>query len=51
MTLEAHDPRVHPVDCPECQRMLDAFETNAMWEHSKSGHPSAQSPRVKEVSR
>lgn len=37
MAIEAHDPKKHPVDCPECQRMFAAYELNVTWEHSQSG--------------
>lgn len=37
MTLEAHDPSVHPVECAECRRMNDRKEPNPMLEHYKSG--------------
>lgn len=37
MTVERHDSTKHPVDCPECQRMLDEFETNSVWEHAQAG--------------
>lgn len=45
MTIEAHDPTKHPVDCPECQRMMSAFEPNSTWEHAQSGRTQVQEER------
>lgn len=29
-----HDRTVNPVDCPECVRMIEAGEPDAVWEHA-----------------